>query len=122
MQRAPSGFTRNSGDIDSSSSYGSMSAADIANDAGEEIMHGITRYSLTIVAYFCVVLLGAERAFGQMPKNEAAYGSPRLRISGGRTSAVLFRRFRLRPVRCAHVNRRDGAARLRRHDDPAGHW
>jgi glucose/arabinose dehydrogenase len=76
MQRAPSGFTRNSGDIDSSSSYGSMSAADIANDAGEEIMHGITRYSLTIVAYFCVVLLAAERAFGQMPKNEAAYGSP----------------------------------------------
>jgi glucose/arabinose dehydrogenase len=76
MQRTPAGFTRNSGDIDSNSSHGSMSAADIASDSGEEIMHGITRYSLTIVASFCVVILAAERAFGQMPKNEAAHRGP----------------------------------------------
>jgi glucose/arabinose dehydrogenase len=76
MQSAPSGFTRNSGDIDSNISHGSTSASDIANVAGEKIMHGITRCSLTIVAYFCVVILAAERAFGQMPNNEAAYGSP----------------------------------------------
>jgi glucose/arabinose dehydrogenase len=75
MRRAPSGFTRNSGDIDSNRSHGSMGAPDIANDAGEEIMHGITRYSVTIVASFCAVVLAADRAFGQMPKNDAAYGS-----------------------------------------------
>ena len=39
-------------------------------------MHGITRCSLMIVAYFCVVTLAAERAFGQMPNDESAYGSP----------------------------------------------
>jgi hypothetical protein len=76
MRRGPSGFTGNGGDIDSKSSYGFMGAADIASDAGEEIMHEITRYSLTIVASFCLVILAAERAFGQVPDNEAAFGGP----------------------------------------------
>lgn len=38
-------------------------------------MHGVTRYSLTIAASFCAVMLLAGRAFAQIPRNEAAYGS-----------------------------------------------
>ena len=38
-------------------------------------MHGFVRYSFTIVASLCVAALAGERAFGQMPKGEAAYGS-----------------------------------------------
>jgi mono/diheme cytochrome c family protein len=50
-----------------------MRAADISNDAWEEIMYGITRCSVTVVASLCVAALAGERAFGQMPKGEAPY-------------------------------------------------
>src|ERR1700693_1647360 len=42
---------------------------------GDNLMFGILRYSLAIVASLCAVALGAERAFGQVPQGEAAYGS-----------------------------------------------
>jgi len=38
-------------------------------------MFGIVRYSFTIVAAFCVAALSGDRAFGQVLKGEAAYGS-----------------------------------------------
>ena len=38
-------------------------------------MHGLVRFSFTIVASFCVAVLAGERAFGQVLKGEAAYGS-----------------------------------------------
>src|SRR6202165_5488619 len=37
-------------------------------------MHGIVRYSFTIVASFCIAVLAGERAFGQVLKGEPAYG------------------------------------------------
>jgi hypothetical protein len=54
----------------------------------EEIKCGITRYSLTIVASFCALILAAESAFGQISENEAAYGSRQQKVTylgGART-------------------------------------
>jgi cytochrome c oxidase cbb3-type subunit 2 len=72
MPREPLDFSGNGGDIDSGANHGFMSAADISNDAWGEIMHGIVRYSFTIVAFFCVAVPAGERAFGQVPKGEVA--------------------------------------------------
>jgi mono/diheme cytochrome c family protein len=52
-----------------------LSVRPIFPTAHGEIMYGIVRYSFTIVASFCVAVLAGERAFGQAPKGEAAYGS-----------------------------------------------
>jgi mono/diheme cytochrome c family protein len=71
----PAYFSGNTGVIDSKADHGSMSTADISNNARGHLMSGILRYCFAIVASLCAVALGGERAIGQGLQGEAAYGS-----------------------------------------------
>jgi mono/diheme cytochrome c family protein len=71
----PAYFSGNTGDIDSEADHGSMSTADISNNARGQFMLGILRYSFTIVASLCALALGGERAFGQVLQGEVVCGS-----------------------------------------------
>jgi mono/diheme cytochrome c family protein len=75
MRCKPAYFSGNTGVIDAEADHGSMSTADISNNARGNLMFGILCYSFAIVASLCAVALGGERAFGQVLQGEAAYCS-----------------------------------------------
>jgi glucose/arabinose dehydrogenase/cytochrome c553 len=75
MRCKPAYFSGNTGVIDSEAGHGSMTTADISNNARGLPMFGILRYSFTIFAFLCAVALGGERAVGQVLQGEGAYGS-----------------------------------------------